>query len=85
MNKQPESLAHLSDEVLTKSYKTAKGILIGFIVIFVLLFATAIFITIKKGFGVFTILPIIFMSVLISNITNFTKLKEEMKSRNLPI
>lgn len=80
---KPEGLAHLSDEVLTKSYNTAKGILIGFIVVFVLLFATAIFITIKKGFGVFTILPIVFMSVLMSNITNFTKLKEEMKSRNL--
>ena len=80
---KPEGLAYLSDEVLTKSYNTAKGILIGFIVVFVLLFATAIFITIKKGFGVFTILPIVFMSVLMSNITNFNKLKEEMKNRNL--
>lgn len=80
---KPESLAHLSDEVLTKSYNTAKGILIGFIVVFVLLFITAIFITIKKGFGVFTILPIVFISILMSNITNFNKLKAEMKSRNL--
>ena len=80
---KPESLSHLSDEVLTKSYNTAKGILIGFIVVFVLLFITAIFITIKKGFGVFTILPIDFISILMSNITNFNKLKAEMESRNL--
>ena len=80
---KPESLSHLSDEVLTKSYNTAKGILIGFIVVFVLLFITAIFITIKKGFGVFTILPIVFISILMSNIINFNKLKAEMESRNL--
>ena len=80
---KPERLSHLSDEVLTKSYNTAKGILIGFIVVFVLLFITAIFITIKKGFGVFTILPIVFISILMSNITNFNKLKAEMESRNL--
>lgn len=80
-----ESLAHLSDEVLTKSYKTAKGILIGFIVVFILLIIAAVFITIKKGFGVFSVLPIIFVSILMSNISNFNKLRAEMKSRNLPI
>lgn len=80
-----ESLAHLSDEVLTKSYKTAKGILIGFVVVFILLIVAAVFITIKKGFGVFSVLPIIFVSILMSNISNFNKLKKEMKSRNLPI
>lgn len=80
---KPESLAHLSYEVLTKSYKTAKGILIGFIVVFILLIVAAVFITIKKGFGVFSVLPIIFVSILMSNIANFNKLKAEMKSRNL--
>ena len=81
--KQSEDLSHLSNEQLVKSYNTAKGILIGFIVIFILLIGTAVFITIKKGFGVFTILPVVFVSILVANITNFNKLKEEMKSRNL--
>ena len=81
--KDSESLAHLNNEQLIKSYKTAKGIFIRFIIVFVLLIATAIFITLKKGFGVFTVLPIVFISILIANITNFNKLKVEMKSRNL--
>lgn len=81
--KDSESLSHLSDEQLIKSYNTAKGIFIGFIVVFILLIGTAVFITLKKGFGVFTVLPIVFVSILIANITNFNKLKTEMKSRNL--
>lgn len=81
--KDSESLSHLSNEQLIKSYNTAKGIFIGFIIVFILLIGTAIFITLKKGFGVFSVLPIVFISILIANITNFNMLKAEMKSRNL--
>lgn len=81
--KDSESLAHLSNEELIKSFRTAKGIFIGFVVVFILLIGAAIFITLKKGFGVFTILPIVFISILIANKTNYNKLKEEMRSRNL--
>ena len=81
--KDLESLAHLNDEQLIKSYNTAKGIFIGFIVVFILLIAAGIFITLKKGFGVFSVLPIVFITILIANMTNFNKLKAEMKSRNL--
>lgn len=81
--KDSESLSHLNDEQLIKSYNTAKGIFIGFIVVFILLIAAAVFITLKKGFGVFSVLPIVFITILIANMTNFNKLKTEMKSRNL--
>lgn len=81
--KDSESLAHLSNEELIKSFRTAKGIFIGFVVVFILLIGAAIFITLKKGFGVFTILPIVFISILIANKTNYNKLKEEIRSRNL--
>ena len=81
--KDSESLSHLSDEQLIKSYNTAKGIFIGFIVVFILLIGTAVFITLKKGFGVFSVLPIVFITILIANMTNFNTLKAEMKSRNL--
>jgi len=81
--KPSDDFSHLSNEELTKSYKTAKGIFIGFIVIFILLIATGIFITLTKGFGVFTILPVVFVSILFSNMTNFNKIKSEMKNRNL--
>ena len=73
----------MNDEQLIKSYNTAKGIFIGFIVVFILLIAAAVFITLKKGFGVFSVLPIVFITILIANMTNFNKLKAEMKSRNL--
>lgn len=81
--KDSESLSHLNDEQLIKSYNTAKGIFIGFIVVFILLIGAAVFITLKKGFGVFSVLPIVFITILIANMTNFNKLKAEMKSRNL--
>lgn len=81
--KNSENLSHLSNEELVKSYKTAKGIYIGFIVVFILLIATAIFITIKKSFGVFTMMPLVFIPILIANIFNYGKIKEEMKNRNL--
>ncbi|WP_379969364.1 hypothetical protein [Epilithonimonas sp. UC225_85] len=81
--KQSEDLSHLSNEQLAKSYNTAKGIFIGFIIVFILLIGTAVFITLTKGFGVFTILPVVFISILVANVTNFNKLKAEMRSRNL--
>ncbi len=81
--KKSEDLSHLSNEELVKSFNTAKGIFIGFIVVFILLIFTAVFITIIKGFGIFTILPVVFISILVGNVTNYNKIKEEMKSRNL--
>ena len=81
--KKSENLSQMSNEELEKSYKVAKGAYIGFVVIFALLVLVALYITVKKGFGVFTILPIVFISILMSNITNFNKLKAEMESRNL--
>lgn len=81
--KNSENLSHLSNEVLIKSYKTSKAIYIGFIIVFILMIVGAIVITVKKGFGIFTMMPIIFSPVFIANIFNYGKIKEEMKSRNL--
>lgn len=81
--KQSDNLTQLSNEELTKSFKTAKGIFIGFLVIFILLNITSIFITFKNGFSIFTMLPVVFIPILIANIFNFGKIKEEMKNRNL--
>lgn len=78
-----DSMDHLSDEVLIKTYNSAKGILIGFIFVFVALIAVAVYITMSKGFGVFSVMPIVFISVLMGNITNFMKIKAEMKTRGL--
>lgn len=81
--KNSENLSHLSNEELIKSFKTAKAIYIGFIAVFIILIFVAVFITVKKGFGVFTMMPLVFMPIFIANIFNYGKIKEEMKSRKL--
>ncbi len=81
--KKSENLSQMSNEELEKSYKVAKGAYIGFVVIFALLVLVALYITVKKGFGVFTMLPLAFIPILIGNIFNYGKIKEEMKNRNL--
>lgn len=71
----------LSVEELTKRHKTTKMASIMLGVIIVLQFLTGIFLSIKQGFSVFTIIPICFMPILIINISSLKKIKEELKSR----
>jgi hypothetical protein len=71
----------LSVEELTKRYKTTKvaTIMLGTILFFQ--FLTGIFLSIKQGFSVFTIIPICFFPILIINISSLKKIKSELKSR----
>ncbi|RKE79670.1 hypothetical protein [Epilithonimonas arachidiradicis] len=81
--KQSQNLTELSNEELQRSFKQARMVLKIFFSIFILLLVTCLYITVTKGFGVFTILPLTFIPLIIANIFSYGKVKEEMKNRNL--
>ena len=75
--------SELTDEELLKNVKLTKSVLLSFSVIFVLLLETCLYITVTKGFGVFSILPLTFFPILITNIITHRKMADEAKKRNL--
>ncbi|WP_313267004.1 hypothetical protein [Epilithonimonas vandammei] len=60
-----------------------KTVLIAFSVIFILLLVSCLYITITKGFGVFSVLPLTFFPILITNIITHRKMADEARKRNL--
>ncbi|TDX83033.1 hypothetical protein [Epilithonimonas xixisoli] len=80
---KPKNPSEFTDEQLLRTVKLAKGTLISFSVIFVLMLCTCLYITVTKGFGVFTILPLTFFPILITNIITYRKTQDEAKKRNL--
>ena len=82
MKKQLE-LSTLSTEELEKKAKITKfatGLLLGIIM---LQFAIGIFLTFKKGFTVFTVIPVAFLPMVFVNYANLKKIKEEIARRNV--
>lgn len=81
--KNTDNLSDLTNEELLRKLKSAKAIYIVFFSLFIIMLVCGLYITATKGFGVFTILPITFIPLLIANIMNYGKIKEEAKSRNI--
>ncbi len=75
--------SELTDEEILKNVKLTKSVLISFSAIFVLLLATCLYITFTKGFGVFSVLPLTFFPILVTNIITHRKMNDEAKKRNL--
>jgi Na+-transporting methylmalonyl-CoA/oxaloacetate decarboxylase beta subunit len=61
-----------------KTLKSATSVFMG--VLMVLTFAV-VFLGIRQGFSVFSVLPIAFLPLLLANISGLKKLQEEIKSR----
>lgn len=80
--KQKELIEMNLDELKSKEkkLKLALGILAGAIIV---LLIACIIITITKGFEVFTIMPIIFLPIIITSFSGLKKIQEEIKSRNV--
>ena len=78
---KPIALTELSIAELNKREKTATTMtwLMG-IIIFIQL-ASGIYLTTIQGFNVFIILPLVFIPLLIVNIANVKKIKDELASR----
>lgn len=62
-----------------KSAQTAASLLAG--VIIVQLFG-GIYLTYVNGFNIFTIMPVVFIPILIVSFNNLKKIKQEIASRN---
>lgn len=65
-------------KVKEKTLKSATSAFIG--VLMVLVFAV-VFLGIRQGFSVFSVLPIAFLPLLIANISGLKKVQEEIKLR----
>lgn len=80
--KENKLLALSIDELISKEkkMKLALSILVG--AIGVLLLACVI-LTITKGFEVFTIMPIIFLPIIIASFNNLKEIQQEIKSRSV--
>ena len=63
-----------------KKLKQALGILVGAIAV---LLVACIIITIMKGFEVFTIMPIVFLPIIIASFSNLKEIQHEIKSRTV--
>lgn len=78
---KPQPISEMSTENLKKNYKAMKlvmGILSG---MFIVMVVSGVYITLTKGFGTISILPLVFLPIFISNITNLKKIKTELITR----
>ena len=77
-----DEFSTLTVEELNKKLATIQKLTIMLGVILVLMAISGVFITMKRGFNVFTVLPVSFLPILIANVTNAKKIKAEIASRN---
>ncbi len=80
--KKETNLSTLTVEELEKRVKTTKIASIMLAVIIAIQFGIGIFLTLSKGFNVFTVIPLAFLPMLIVNFTNIKKIKAEIAKRN---
>lgn len=81
--KKSDNLSQLSNEELLKTLKKAKAQFIGFMIFFVLLVVGCNYFTITRGFGIYTMVPVIFIPIIIANIFSYGKIKQEVTIREL--
>jgi hypothetical protein len=80
--KKETNLSTLTVEELKKRAKTTKVASIMLAIIIALQFGIGVFLTISKGFNVFTVIPLAFLPMLMVNFSNIKKIKEEIAKRN---
>ncbi|MCG2611986.1 hypothetical protein LZZ90_10755 [Flavobacterium sp. SM15] len=78
-----KKIENLTDQELLQQQKNAKLSTIINAAIMGLFIGVAIYSTIKKGFGFFTVFPLIFAYLLLQNKKKIKATEEELKSRNL--
>ncbi len=80
---EQKQLTDMSIDELKSKEKTLQrsvSILAGVLIV---MFITGIFLTIKKGVNVFTMLPVVFLPILIASYSGLKKIKNEIISRNV--
>ncbi len=76
-------LTKLTNEALQIELKKRKSSSKLLLVVIGLMIETAIFTTIKKGFGFFTIFPLFFIPLGFTSKSSCDEIKKEIASRNL--
>ena len=79
MKSQP--ISEMSTKDLRKNYKTIRILTMVLSGLFVVMAFSSVYITINKGFGASSILPLVFLPSFIINITNLKKIKSELLAR----
>ncbi|WP_394992399.1 hypothetical protein [Emticicia sp.] len=75
--------SQMSLEELKAKEKTLKSATSAFIGVLIVLVFAVVFLGIRQGFSVFSVLPVAFLPLLLVNISGLKKVQEEIKSRNL--
>lgn len=81
MGKTP--LKYISNSKLKKAYKQSKIITIVQAIVVGIMIIPCVIITLNKGLGIFTFLPLFFLPMVIIGIAQMRQFKAEMKRRNL--
>jgi len=81
--KKSDNLSQLSNEALLKTLKKAKNQFAAFMIFFVLLVIGCNYFTLTIGFGIYTMVPVIFIPIIIANIFSYGKIKQEATFRKL--
>jgi uncharacterized membrane protein len=77
-----KQISEFSNEELVTEVKKRKVLFLAFCGMVALLVCCGIFLTVKQGFGVFTMLPIVFISFIVIIRKNYIDAKIELESRN---
>jgi|GEM_PF-835516 len=83
MKEKKPGLPEMTTEQLLKNEKTVKSLVTVQIAAILIMAVVSVIITAKKGFGVFTILPFVFIGSFLPMIANLSAIRKEIKSRDL--
>jgi uncharacterized oligopeptide transporter (OPT) family protein len=67
---------------LKSKENTVRKIMLFFIVVIVVMTATGAYLTVRRGFGSFTVLPAIFIAILFSYATILRDIRKKISEKN---
>lgn len=78
-----KKLQNLSDEELLKEEKNRKTMFYFFCGLVAVMVVSGIISTVREGVNTFTFLPLAFLGLVVIFWSNYSKIKKEIKTRNL--
>jgi hypothetical protein len=78
---KPQKLTQLTEQELLSEQQKAKTIIYSYSIIIGMLIGITIYSTVKKGFGIFTFLPLFFIPFMFILQMNYRAVKKEIMTR----
>jgi hypothetical protein len=78
---KPQELTKLTEQELLSEQQKAKTIIYSYSALIGMLIGTALYITVKKGFGFFTFFPLFFIPFMFILQINYKAVKKEIMTR----